>query len=123
LYLLFFHFGTASYPFISTSLDYISDVLIDWRRNNVDLAPARLTKMAPVFSDGTGGGKLFPITKQLIDEFGDSDKVLEALECNMGSFSWTGSLAPLFQQKTEIFTELLNHRNLKARNWAETNIK
>jgi hypothetical protein len=100
-----------------------TDVLIDWCRNNIDLAPARLAEMVPIFSNRPDGSKWFPVTKQLIDEFGDYEKVLEALECNMGSFSWTGSLVPLFQQKIELFIELLDHKNPKVRKWAETNIK
>jgi hypothetical protein len=100
-----------------------TDILIEWCRNNIDLAPTRLAEMVPIFSNGTGISRWFPITRQLIDEFGDSDKVLEALECNMGNFSWTGSLVPLFQQKIGLFIELLEHKNLKVKEWAETNIK
>lgn len=100
-----------------------TDILMDWCRNNIDLAPERLAEMAPIFSNETGSSKWFPITRQLIEEFGDSDNVLEALERNMANFSWTGSLVPLFQQKIELFVELLEHKNLKVRKWAETNIK
>jgi hypothetical protein len=92
-------------------------------KSNIDLAPVRLAEMVPIFSNKKVGSKWFPITKQVIDGFGDSDKVLKMLECNMGTFSWTGSLVPLFQQKIELFTELLDHGNLKVRKWAETNIK
>lgn len=91
-------------------------VLFEWCYNNPK-APVRLAELAPIFDPATKG-KWHPMTLRLINEFGESEKVLDVISTNMGNYSWTGSLVPLLENKKEIFTSLLNHQIKSVDDWA-----
>src|SRR5690606_38997507 len=67
------------------------DSIFEWCRANRDLAPSRLAELVPIFdNNSTIGVKWHPISRQLLNEFGDIQQVLDHLGANMGTYSWTG---------------------------------
>lgn len=100
-----------------------------WCESKPEIAPVRLADMAPVFcynkkEDGTMKSEGFhAVVLRLLDDYGSNDHVLEALYANMNSFSWTGSVIPLFQQKKNAFEQIRSHKNPKVVKWAEENIR
>lgn len=91
-----------------------TEALIDWCRQNPEVAPERLMDMAPVF-DGDGFSK---IVYMLVDEFGQNVKVLNALGHNLGCFGWVGSVIPLYQKELKAVETLKEHKFEEVRNWA-----
>ncbi len=92
--------------------------ILEWCRNNRPLAPNRLANMVPIFHE-TEPAKWHPFTLRLLDEFGDDDDFINKLSANMNSFSWTGSIVPLLQDKKTIIGTLKEHKFEKVREWAQ----
>ena len=47
------------------------------------------------------------------------EDVLNSLGCNMGSFSWVGSLVPLYEKQLSCITPLTEHPIEAVRVWAK----
>ena len=98
--------------------------LISWCKQNSPKGPKKLAHIVPRYSTGVNEGEGWhPLAKKLIDKFGDIDEVRKALEANLNTFSWTGSLVPLFQAHKKLFKELENHNIKEVRIWARGNIE
>jgi len=77
------------------------DGRIEWRVDPITLttAPGFLLGIVPLLSkkdDGTVSWT--PLVQTLVDEFGDRPETLDALSSNMGTFGWTGSMVPYYEQ-------------------------
>jgi hypothetical protein len=53
----------------------------------------------------------------LLDAFGSSTKVLNSLDANFGTFSWSGSLVPYFERQRDVLLPYLDHANQTVRSW------
>lgn len=95
-----------------------TDSIFRWCDENPDKAPERLATLVPIYE----GDALHPYAKRLIDKFGNNEKVLSSLSNSMGTFSWTGSIIPLYKKKRKIFESLLNHPIQLVCDWAQKNI-
>ena len=91
------------------------EALLEWCRKYPKVAPERLMDMAPVL-DGNAFSK---IVYKLVDEFGQNDKVLRALEHNLGCFGWIGSVIPLYQKELMAVETLKEHKYKEVRNWSK----
>ena len=95
------------------------ETIFEWCKSNQPLAPARLAELVPIYGENNDNYSIWhPITKRLIDEFGEFEEVLSNLGANMGNFSWVGSVVPLLEGKKELFKALENHKNPKVSIWA-----
>ena len=115
--------GTQPRPAI---LNLPEETLFAWCRANPDRAPAFVAAIVPLLeADGAGAPtrKLHPVMRRLIDEFGHSQFVLEAIDRNMGSFSWTGSASSVFRLYREPLLELQNHTKREVRKWARVELE
>ncbi len=100
------------------------DAIFAWCKNNKPLAPIRLAELVPIFGNNNDDyASWHPVTKRLIEEFGNIEDVLKSLSTNMGSYSWTGSIVPLLKSKKQLFESLLNHKYNEVVDWAKRNIK
>lgn len=108
---------------------YDDEKLLDWCRQNPTEGPGRLAEMVPVYKYATNeAGEtratgFSSVILKLLDEFGSQEEVLSVLEGNMNSFSWTGSVIPLYRQKIMAFEQLLNHPRAEVVEWAERGIQ
>ena len=88
--------------------------LMEWCRQYPGLAPERLMDMAPVFE----GDRFSKIVYMLVDEFGQSVKVMNALGHNLGCFGWVGSVIPLYQKELKAVETLTEHPYEEVRIWS-----
>lgn len=108
---------------------YDDEKLLNWCRQNPTEGPERLAEMVPVYKYATNeAGEtratgFSSVILKLLDEFGSQEEVLSALEGNMNSFSWTGSVIPLYRQKIMALEQLLNHPRAEVVEWAERGIQ
>lgn len=91
-----------------------TEALMDWCRQNPEMAPERLMDMAPVFD----GDRFSKIVYMLVDEFGQNMKVMNALGHNLGCFGWIGSVIPLYQKELKAVEKLKEHKFEEVRSWA-----
>jgi hypothetical protein len=101
------------------------DMLFAWAQAHPDVAPAFLASVFPVLvnRDPEAGTNAFhPMTKRLIDEFGDRENVLRAITATMNTFGWTGSSEPYYAMYLEPFRSLATHPIGAVRRWATRTI-
>ena len=106
-------------------LNLPEETLFAWCLANPDRAPAFVAATVPLLeAEATGGPSrsLHPVMRRLIDEFGHSRSVLEAISRNMGSFSWAGSASSVFHLYREPLLELQNHTKREVRKWARVEL-
>lgn len=105
--------GTHNETGLLFEIDH-TEALLDWCRQNPELAPERLMDMAPVFE----GDAFSKIVYMLVDEFGQNVKVMNALGHNLGCFGWVGSVIPLYQKELKAVETLKEHQFEEVRNWS-----
>ena len=108
----------------SLLLDGDIEEIFTWCHNNKPLAPIRIAGLLPIYNNNNQDFTQWnPIAKRLIDEFGDIQEVLNELSCNMGTFSWTGSVVPLLESKKDLFESILSHPITLVSEWAKQNVQ
>ena len=91
-----------------------SDALLAWCAKYPLVAPERLMLMVPLY----GENGFSDIVLKLVDLYGEQEGVLTALSCNMGSFSFVGSIVPLYEKQIKCIEELSNNHSEKVRTWS-----
>jgi hypothetical protein len=106
-------------------IEYVpNDVLIQWCRANPDVGARFLLGIVPLLhkhDDGTISWA--PLVQALVDEFGDRAETLDALSSNIGTFGWTGSMVPYYEQYVGPLKSLLKHRYAETRDWAASELR
>ena len=62
-----------------------------------------------------------PVAKMLLDYFGDYDETLSELSANWGTFSWSGSIIPYYEQQLALIKQLSDHPLASVRKWLAQN--
>ena len=91
-----------------------SDALLAWCAKYPLVAPERLMLMVPLY----GEIGFSDIVLKLVDLYGEQEGVLTALSCNMGSFSFVGSIVPLYEKQIKCIEGLSNNHSEKVRTWS-----
>ena len=91
-----------------------SDALLAWCAKYPLVAPERLMLMVPLY----GENGFSDIVLKLVDLYGEQEGVLTALSCNMGSFSFVGSIVPLYEKQIKCIEGLSNNHSEKVRTWS-----
>ena len=91
-----------------------SDALLAWCAKYPLVAPERLMLMVPLY----GENGFSDIVLKLVDLYGEQEGVLTALSCNMGSFSFVGSIVPLYEKQYKCIEQISTHRSEKIRTWS-----
>jgi len=86
------------------------------------IAPKRLATMCPVF-DTAKDDCFHEFFLWLLDEYGHNKDVRDNLHANANSFSWTGSVIPLYNHLRSCFNNLLAHQRKEVREWANQSIE
>jgi DNA-binding transcriptional regulator YiaG len=114
-----YSFGDRKSPPI---LGLPEDVLLAWCHAQPEVGPAFVASVAPVLvgNDTDAPRQEFhPITRRLLDEFGDRDDVLRRIDQNMHTFGWRGSLTTYFALYKAPLKSLENHPKGPVRRWAK----
>ena len=90
-------------------------VLIEWCERDPQNNPPILMSMAPV--EGVSDS-FSPIVLELVNRYGDNQRVLDSLASNMGTFSYTGSVVPLYESHINMLKGLTSHPIERVRMWA-----
>ena len=88
--------------------------LLKWCEENSEIAPERLASMVPIYQDKG----FHSLVISLLDNYGNNQNMLDSLSANMGSFSWSGSTIPLYEQKINALESLIPHDNKIVEEWA-----
>jgi hypothetical protein len=98
------------------------DILFAWCHAHPDVGPAFVAVVAPVLTNrnpDAGDTTFHPITKRLLDEFGEREDVLRGLVRNMHTFGWTGSRTRYFALYEPPLRGLENHSIGAVRRWSK----
>ena len=93
------------------------EAIVRWCEKNGTDAKYAIAQMMPLFDDNDKT-KMHEFAKRMIDEFGNEEAVRRAIDCNLGTFGWSGSLVPYYQRQLSIFQGWHNHKNPEVRRWA-----
>lgn len=117
-HLLGSRFGIGEDPGLISTIDV--EYLLKWCAADPSRHPALLAKMANITERKNDKPTTFtPIARELIDRYGSNEDVLGALGANIGSYSWTGSLVPYYEEQITLVSPLLEHPNVRVREWAD----
>ncbi len=99
-----------------------ADMLFAWCHAHPDVAPAFVAGIVSVLTHRDRSEpppELDPLTRRLLDEFGDRDDVLRALNSNIHSFGWSGSRTSYYELYDEPLKSLADHRIGSVRRWTK----
>ncbi|UOY05007.1 hypothetical protein L0P88_13705 [Muricauda sp. SCSIO 64092] len=96
--------------------------LLMWCRKNPEVAPPQIAYLMPLGVKKDGEIDWHPLSKVLIDEFGDSDEFLRRLSLNMGTFGSVGSSIPYYKDLIKLLQKLKDHQYQRVRGWATNKI-
>ena len=102
------------------------DTLFAWCHAHPDRAPAFAAGVVPVLAGSkleASERSLHPVMIRLIDEFGDREGMLQAVQDNIRTPSRSGSLASRFALYKEPLTTLRSHPKPKVRRWAKATLR
>lgn len=113
-----FSFGENQTPAI---LSFPEEMLFAWCHANPERAPAFLGAILPVLTSRRPDDlirDIHPAMRRLLDEFGDNEKLLDAITRNIGTYGWSGSRAKYYELYEVPLKSLENHPKRKVRFWA-----
>ncbi len=99
-----------------------ADHLFAWCHAHPDVAPAFVAGIASVITHRDRDAPppdLDPLTRRLLDEFGDREDVLSAINSNIHSFGWSGSRTSYYQLYEHPLKSLEKHPTGAVRRWAK----
>lgn len=111
----FEHEGDKKGPLFSIS----DEVILKWCEDKSPRAPRIIAEIMPFYIKEGDTIAWYPIAKKIIDKFGNDEDVLRALSVNMGTFSWSGSLVPFYQQTVALMNSLIDHPIEEVAEWAK----
>lgn len=106
----------------SPILSVPENILFGWCYSCPEIGPALLARAIPVLEsneqDDRSSMKLHPIISRILDEFGNRDDVLNALEESIYTFTWSGPVEIYFARYREPMLNLREHHKESVRRWA-----
>jgi hypothetical protein len=101
--------------------DFPLDFLLGWCNQHQPKAPRTLARITPVIQTTNSGLEWHPVAKMLLDHFGQDPRILSELSSNWGTFGWSGSLIPYFEQQLTLLNQLADHPLHTVRRWQVQN--
>ncbi|MBP5501430.1 MAG: toll/interleukin-1 receptor domain-containing protein [Bacteroidales bacterium] len=95
-------------------------------KDNPETAPSKIALMAPCFDFVPDNQKQEQFSEWfmwLLDNYGNQREVRSNLDCNLGSFAWTGNTIPYHQRNIKSFEKLYDHKFVEVREWARLCVK
>jgi hypothetical protein len=104
----------------SSPIDKLDRQLLrEWCISEPLLAPPLVARLVGAIEKAEGDlWRLSAPAQMLVDEFGDSAGVLDALGASLHTFSWAGSLVPYYERLMAVVAPLLTHQREAVRVWA-----
>jgi hypothetical protein len=99
------------------------EFLRGWCEQNRPNAAHILARITPVIVKTESQMQWHPVAKMLLDNFGDDEEMLSELSANWGTFSWSGSLIPYYEQQLALIQQLANHPTPAVRQWQAQNVE
>lgn len=100
-----------------------NDTIINWCKIHKPEAPLRIAYMMPISEKENDKLCWHPFAKEIIDNFGDINGILDEIGANMHSFGWSGSAIPYYEDLKRLLELLIHHPIPKVKQWAENNIE
>lgn len=103
-----------------------TDALFAWCHAHPASAAAFVATVVPVLTTykvDAPERSLHPVMSRLLDEFGHHENVLRAIDRNMGTFTWSGSMATYYSLHRESLGSLRNHPKRQVRRWARATLR
>jgi hypothetical protein len=98
-------------------------LVIDWCKENIDIAPYFVARAINIFEQKDDCSKQpTSLFIALLENFGNLDSFGDQLSANLGSRSWSGSLVPYLESDKFALMSLLEHSNHHVRNWVRNYI-
>ena len=114
-----YSFRQRQYPPL---LSLPEDALFAWCHAHLDQGPNFAASVLPFLTsyeaDATDCA-IHPVMARLLDEFGDHDDMLRAVERNIACYSWSGSRTAYYALYQQPMSELLSHHRFRVRRWAQ----
>ena len=93
--------------------------LLAWCHAHPERAPAFAATVVPVLKVDQDRPMLHPALRRVIDEFGERTDVLDAIGCNIDTYSWRGPVTDYYERYVEPIGGLTAHRIPAVRRWAQ----
>jgi hypothetical protein len=94
-------------------------LLREWCASEPELAPPLVARLIGAIEKDEGDvWRLSASAQMLVDEFGDSVEMLDALGASLQTFIWAGSLVPFYERQITVVSPLLTHHRETVRAWA-----
>ncbi|MCK4080415.1 MULTISPECIES: esterase/lipase family protein [Acinetobacter] len=91
--------------------------IVEWCKDEVALM---ITTHAIKMFILDGDNRIFnPLLLRLISEYSDNESFNSTVSANFSSRSWMGSLIPYLREDKKLIEALIDHENIKIRNWAK----
>ena len=110
----------------SVILNLSEETLFAWCHAHPDRAPAFVAELVPVLTTKEVDAperSLHPVMERLLDEFGERDDVRLAIDLNINTFGWMGSMTTYFALYKEPLNKLSQHPKPEVRSWAKTMLR
>jgi hypothetical protein len=114
------HNGNMPYSGLLNKADI--PTLVEWCKKNSELGLLRVARIMPVTPAGDPNN-WHPLAKALIDNFGNSEKLLQEISSNIGSFGSVGSRVPYLRNQQTLVAKLESHPIAKVAKWAKAFVK
>ena len=98
------------------------DDVIAWCKSNPQLGPQFVADSVNILESEDNGQQPSTLFIALLEKFGCDQRVANALEANMGTRSWSGSLVPYLESDKAALSPLLEHHNSNVRDWVRNHI-
>jgi len=98
--------------------DEVNFNILTWLNRNKLPDVSRLISIFPTFLNFSETVTWHPLTKIIIDIYGDDEKVLSSIGSHMNSFGYTGSLVPYYKDQIKNFEQLQDHSFENVKHWA-----
>ncbi|MDW3651952.1 MAG: hypothetical protein R8P61_33065 [Bacteroidia bacterium] len=95
------------------------DTILKWCARYPEIAPIKIIEIAPINVKTNESNEWHPLTRALLNEFGDNEELLMKLGSNMRSFGITGSVVPYYEMLNQLLKELTDHEIDRVAAWAE----
>lgn len=97
------------------------EFLRKWCEQNRPNAAHILARITPMVVITESSMQWHPVAKMLLDHFGDDEETLSELSANWGTFSWSGSLIPYYEQQLTLIQQMAHHPLPSVRKWLAQN--
>ena len=98
------------------------DDVIAWCKSNPQLGPQFVADSVNILESEDNGQQPSTLFIALLEKFGCDQRVANALEANMGTRGWSGSLVPYLESNKAALSPLLEHHNSNVRDWVRNHI-